>query len=57
MYKLTITQLKALKESLVNSNKLLKIVCEEATSDEWDKTIKENEKLIKFITENFKIDE
>jgi hypothetical protein len=57
MYKLTITQLKALKESLVNSNKLLKQVSHEATSDVWNNTIKENEKLIKFITENFKIDE
>lgn len=65
MYKLTITQLKALKDSLVKSNELLKelmfkVPQEESDVDnliDFNSVIEANQKQINFITQNFKIDE
>ena len=55
MYKVSIEQLEALKNALVKSNELLKRICEEESTNEFDSVIDENEKQIKVLTTKFYI--
>ena len=55
MYKVSIEHLKEFKDALVNSNELLKRICEEESTNEFDSVIDENEKQISVITSKFYI--
>lgn len=53
MYKVSMDHLQAFKDALVKSNELLKRICEEESTDEFDSVIDENEKQIKVLTNKF----
>jgi len=53
MYKLSTTQLEALKEALVESNRLLGIIQLIQPTEEFYKAIEANEAQIKILTEQF----
>jgi hypothetical protein len=57
MYKVSIAHLKAFKEALQESNRLLKITLETFDDDVIKRAIYSNDKQIKIITEQFHIDE
>jgi len=57
MYKVSISHLKAFKEALQESNRLLKIMLGSINDDLINRAIESNEKQIKIITEQFYIDE
>ena len=57
MYKVSIARLKAFKEALENSNKVLTELRETNDSPQINGAIKKNEEQIKIITEQFYIDE
>lgn len=57
MYKVSIAELKAFKENLIESNRLLRLTLEAFDNELIRATIESNEKQIKIITEKFHIDE
>lgn len=57
MYKLSITTLKAFKEALENSNRVLLELKETNDSPSIDSAIKKNEEQIRILTEHYYIDE
>ena len=55
MYKLTITQLQELKDSLVKSTNILKIITQTNDSEVISSVIKDNEKQIEILEIEFNI--
>lgn len=53
MYKVSTEHLQAFKDCLVKSTELLKRICEEESTDEFDSVIDENEKQIKVLMTKF----
>jgi len=55
MYKLTITQLKELKESLIKSTNILKVIAQTNDSPKISSALRDNEKQIRLLEEEFNI--
>jgi len=54
MYKVTIEHLQSVRNTLLASNKLLKMITEKESTNEFDEVIDENEKQIKMLKQILK---